>query len=555
MSQETPTQRLDVIQDRKRKRVDELYAAVATRPRVEYGHSAGESSHSVAGPSRARDQNDHNSALPPHTAISTDRVAEPVRSHEHFRGHGIESDEYVLTHQDIEDLNWDETCRRNNIPSENTEFNDLNIHDLDPITPQQPDIFIREIRAAHTRRIRTYGIFNNHIKEIKTFFEKSMVLFIDKMTEQLLIHPMMKINTLITCDFKKIEIERVIIEPKYFQTRAEVLGVTDNLGEWFLENVIAKHLMYLEEFQEQGSGWALDKICSLELRLNKYSPLNGGSFIDLPKQIKNKRACLNVMNRDNQCFQYAVLAGLYYNPEHDGKRHSKPNRPNNNTIVEYYRSYLNKLDMTGISYPVRICEIKKFEKQNLGVEVNGVVSDISVNVYMLKLNENRNFIVSPIHISKQRTSESHHVNLLLHHDESLYQTEVDELKAISRDSSAGNSNIHYHFSYIKNMSALVSKQISNHNGAKLICDRCINHFGDESVFKAHIKRCKSMQNETAVRLPLEKEKILKFKNIKNKKMKPFVIYADTETMLEKVVNNEDDDHTRTRKIQKHVAYG
>ena len=44
---------------------------------------------------------------------------------------------------------------------------------------------------------------------------------------------------------------------------------------------------------------------------NKYSC--SGSYIDSPDWIKNKKAAINPLNKnDNKCFQYAVIVALYY---------------------------------------------------------------------------------------------------------------------------------------------------------------------------------------------------------------------------------------------------
>ena len=66
----------------------------------------------------------------------------------------------------------------------------------------------------------------------------------------------------------------------------------------------------ISEFQEQGSGWSLQCILHLTVNINKYNPMRAGSFIPLPDVIKNRKACVNVKNDDNECFKWAVLAGL-----------------------------------------------------------------------------------------------------------------------------------------------------------------------------------------------------------------------------------------------------
>ena len=41
--------------------------------------------------------------------------------------------------------------------------------------------------------------------------------------------------------------------------------------------------------------------------------MRGSSFIDLPPFIKNKKACINVKNDDDQCFRWAILSALQPN--------------------------------------------------------------------------------------------------------------------------------------------------------------------------------------------------------------------------------------------------
>ena len=46
--------------------------------------------------------------------------------------------------------------------------------------------------------------------------------------------------------------------------------------------------------------------------LNKISLSRGGSYIDSPKWLKNKKATINPKNNDDNCFQYALTVALNY---------------------------------------------------------------------------------------------------------------------------------------------------------------------------------------------------------------------------------------------------
>ena len=46
--------------------------------------------------------------------------------------------------------------------------------------------------------------------------------------------------------------------------------------------------------------------------LNKISLSRGGSYIDSPKCLINKKATINPKNNDDKCFQYALTVALNY---------------------------------------------------------------------------------------------------------------------------------------------------------------------------------------------------------------------------------------------------
>ena len=74
---------------------------------------------------------------------------------------------------------------------------------------------------------------------------------------------------------------------------------------------------FLQKYQEgleqsmRGSEFVDDSVDVLYYNLNKVSLSRGGSYIDSPKWVKNKRATINPQNKkDDRCFQYAVTVAL-----------------------------------------------------------------------------------------------------------------------------------------------------------------------------------------------------------------------------------------------------
>ena len=68
---------------------------------------------------------------------------------------------------------------------------------------------------------------------------------------------------------------------------------------------------YQENLQEKmrGSDFAFDGVNFLYYDFNKISINKGGSYIDSPKLLKNKKSTINP-NNDYKCFQYAVTLAL-----------------------------------------------------------------------------------------------------------------------------------------------------------------------------------------------------------------------------------------------------
>ena len=62
----------------------------------------------------------------------------------------------------------------------------------------------------------------------------------------------------------------------------------------------------------EGSGYGFDSVDLLHYRLHKISLNRGGSYIDSPKWLKNKKAKINLKSNGEKCFQYAVTVALNY---------------------------------------------------------------------------------------------------------------------------------------------------------------------------------------------------------------------------------------------------
>ncbi|XP_026825441.1 uncharacterized protein LOC113561963 [Ooceraea biroi] len=154
-------------------------------------------------------------------------------------------------------------------------------------------------------------------------------------------------------------------------------------------------------------------------------------------------------------------------------------------------------------------QIKKFE----------LLNDISINVYAAqekkkKKKEKEKLMIVPIRLADEKKCK--HVNLLYIQD--------------PQDNNVG------HFTYIKNLSRLVSSQLSKKMHKKYICDRCLHYFHTNEKLEAHTADCQRL-NDCAIILPNEEDKWLSFTNFNRKERIPFVVYADLECILQKTDDN------------------
>ena len=95
-------------------------------------------------------------------------------------------------------------------------------------------------------------------------------------------------------------------DTKYFTTPNHELDVKDDIKYWEQAHIIDPILVQLEEFQEKDSGWALSSISNITLCVNKFNRFAASSYIQLPKEISRKSACVNVVNHDNACFAWSI---------------------------------------------------------------------------------------------------------------------------------------------------------------------------------------------------------------------------------------------------------
>ena len=167
-----------------------------------------------------------------------------------------------------------------------------------------------------------------------------------------------KVKLILKCDM--IHSIKDIIREFAFHSNIEVnLEGTDadDIYVIMTERILEKIARLINGDGDGGTGWAFYGVNKLELHTVSYKPLRGETWIPLPKELADKKAIINMQNKDNKCFLWCVLRAL--NPhEKDPQKLDKKLKEKENT-----------LNMEEIEYPVSLKDIGKFENQNPTISI------------------------------------------------------------------------------------------------------------------------------------------------------------------------------------------
>jgi hypothetical protein len=207
---------------------------------------------------------------------------------------------------------------------------------------------IEVFKTSLKKRINTIRFYNK--KGFKTtvdffqYYEHKIIKYIEEYLEKL---NSVKIKLVLKVQFQNI---KTTFETDHFlhSTYSAVFKSDDISVE--LKSHIDQICQDINDPEiENNSGWTLNRIYHLDLYIDRYSPINASSYIDLSKIIKNKKAVINVKNtNDNECFKWSILAALH-------PVDKNPQRLSN------YIEFKDELNFNNIEFPVQYDDYKKFE--------------------------------------------------------------------------------------------------------------------------------------------------------------------------------------------------
>ena len=292
-----------------------------------------------------------------------------------------------------------------------------------------------------------------------------------------------------------------VYQPAHLRTKQHTLMQAHAIDA-ALPNAHAHLLRKLEQFTRNGSGWVVDNVDTLWLDIARFQPLKGGSYLPLPPTVSAKKAVINVQNTDDHCLRWSVRAALFPVKVHP-ERTSK------------YKTD-DGLNFNGISAPTPLSQLDRVERQN-GVALNVYGWDKGVVVHRL---------------SDREVPADRRINLLL--------------------ISQGDK---YHYTLIKDLNRLLRDQ-TKHKERKHFCERCLHGFKRQDLLDKHTPDCRGI-NQTAIAIEMPKEGTkLRFENYHKQLKSPYIIYADFESIIEKMEGPENSpQQSSTRKTSHHIACG
>ena len=263
----------------------------------------------------------------------------------------------------------------------------------------------------------------------------------------------------------------------------------------------------MEDFCNSGSNWVFVRSVAFDIEIASVKPIVVGGNSDgqyqyydhtqvNTRELKNSKFLFNPKNTDEKCFLFCVIKFLF------GKKLKNPDKNCE------YQKYMKKFDLTKISFPISILDIKNFLKQNKKF-------NLKINILMLKGEKifpyeyglgNGKKVMTILMLHKKQTNDvtSNHFLLVTNPDKYLRRVYRTEETKKSFEKSK-------------------------------FCLNCLNKFYVQSKLDQHTEIC-SMNKAKREKCPAEGYNKIFFKNHHRTFPLEYIAYLDFECILPKNEN-------------------
>ena len=300
-------------------------------------------------------------------------------------------------------------------------------------------------------------------------------------------------------------------ETRIMHTRSDNIEITigkdnDEIIEELFKSFIQKYEENLQN-KMRGSDFEFDGVNFLYYDFNEISLNRGGSYIDSPKWLKDKKSTINPKNNDHKCFQYAVTLALNLD-----KINKHPQR------ISKIKPFIDQYNWKDIDFPSTSKDWRKFELNN----------EVALNVLYVPRNTRK---IQVAYKSKNNLNCNKHVILLMITDGEKW-----------------------HYLTVKNLPGLLRRVTSTHK-EDFYCLNCFHSYRTRNKLESHKKICEN-HDYCNVEMPTKSNNIIKYNQGEKSIKLPFAIYSDLECLLEKMSTCQNNpNESSTTEINKHIPSG
>ena len=275
---------------------------------------------------------------------------------------------------------------------------------------------------------------------------------------------------------------------------------TEEVAEKLIMSILQKYQDNLQN-KMKGSDFIFNGIKYLYYDLNRITISKGGSYIESPKWLKDKKCTINQKNNDNKCFQYAATLALNIN-----------SIDNHHQRITKIKPFIDNYNWNDIDFPAIKKDWNKFELNH---------KNVALTIPYVPFNTKK---VEIAYKSKYNLIRDKQIILLM---------------------ISNGENWHY----------LVVKNLSNNHDGDYYCLNCFHSYRTENKLNAHKKICEN-HDYCNIEMPSPNNNIIKYNSGEKSLELPFIIYADLECLLKKIdtcYNNPK--LLSTTKINQHIPSG
>ena len=307
------------------------------------------------------------------------------------------------------------------------------------------DLIPRLIEGAFGRAYSRYRIDGIEGMDFSTFFSRTRDRILELLKRES-VGRAVRSQTTTWIRFVKDQVQQVDLA---FNSRMMSVYNLNDIGE-IVTSMITNMSQQIENPTLRNSKFVFDSVMHMDISFHRLNLTRGSSYIPSPDWLSKKKAIINPKNLDMKCFKWAAIAVMKWEEIE-----------NNNQRVNKLRRY-DDFDWDGISFPVSISDIKRFESRN----------EISINVLALEGKK--------IYICRKGREYNRVANLMLITD--------GEKK---------------HYVAIKSLGRLLSMQNSKHKESQHFCTNCLQGFADQHSRDEHYVYCRSNES-VRIEMPVKR---------------------------------------------------